>query len=92
MIFDDQYICFVELKLDVRRQATQKLKDARGQLGASIEFFKTNVPILTNYRLEAYAVLQDKVYPRNSASRDIVKVRFLEQYGVELFETSTKSF
>ncbi|MEZ4705817.1 MAG: hypothetical protein R3A44_01345 [Caldilineaceae bacterium] len=98
LIFDDNYLCFVELKLNVtvRRQSTAKLNDARQQLGESIRFFKTNVlpNVVTDipHKLEAYAVMQDAVYPRNRAARQTVFVRFLEQYGVRLFEASIKEF
>lgn len=98
LLFDNHYLCFVELKLNVnvRRQAADKLNDARSQLGSSIQFFKINVlPNLSSavaYKLEAYAVMQDNIYPSNRASRNTVFVRFLEEHGVELFEKNTKSF
>ncbi len=97
LVFDDNYLCFVELKIEVgRRQSTRKLRDARDQLGASIQFFRENLlcdpSTSVDYKLEAYAIMQDNVYPRNSASRNIVFVQFLEKYGVELFETNTKTF
>jgi len=98
ILFDDRYLCFVELKLNVnvRRQAADKLNDARRQLGSSIQFFKIKIlPHLSSavaYKLEAYAVMQDNIYPSNRASRNTVFVRFLEEHGVALFEKNTKSF
>ena len=96
LIFDNHCISFVELKINVRRQGTQKLKDAVGQLDTSILFFKTNVwPVVQNladYRLEAYVAMKDTVYPRNSASWGTSVVRFGERHRVELFRANTKSF
>jgi hypothetical protein len=97
IIFDDHYFCFVELKLNVRpRRATQELKSARRQLGVTIQFFKATLlpksKNFFNFTLEAYVVMQTPVYPRKRAGRDIVFVKFLEDFGVELYERNSKSF
>lgn len=98
LVFDDQYLCFVELKLDVTspRQAASKLKNARNQLGATIIFFKNAFNSITQnfwgFDLEAYAVMHTKLYPRQSASRLQIYVGFLEEYGVRLYEKNAKTF
>lgn len=98
LVCDDQCLCFVELKLDVTspRQATSRLKDARNQLGATITFFKDAFSSITQnfwgFNLEAYIVMQTRLYPRQSASRVQIFVSFLEEYGVKLYEKDTKTF
>lgn len=39
-----------------------------------------------------YVVMRADIYPRKRASRDIVFVKFLEDFGVELYEQNSKSF
>lgn len=98
IIFDDSCLCFVELKLNVGKydQATEALKKARKQLGTTIQFFKTALQLKSknffNFNLEAYVVMQSTVYPRKRASRDAIFVKFLEDFGVELFEKNSKTF
>lgn len=98
VLFDNQHFCFVELKLNVvkRRRVTQTLKEARKQLGATIRFFKTAIQPKSedffDFTLEAYVVMQTAVYPRKRASRDVVFIKFLEEFGVVLYEQNSKSF
>ena len=79
-----------------RRRATQTLKEAQKQLGATIRFFKTALQPKSegffDFILEAYVVMQTAVYPRKRASRDVVFIRFLEEFGVALYEQNSKSF
>jgi len=98
LVYDDQCLCFVELKLDAtsHRRATSNLKKARKQLGATISFFKSAFNLVTQnfwgFDLEAYAVMNTQFYPRQSASRTHIFVGFLEEYGVKLYEKNTKTF
>ncbi len=94
VLFDERFFCFVELKLEVSKRATRKLREAREQLGDVIEFFREafeerGVGFL-GLELEAYVVMRQNVYPRHRASRDKVLVEFMERYGVRLFEASEK--
>lgn len=98
MLFDDQVICFVELKLDVtsRRQGSNRLSDARKQLGETIVFFRNKLSPLTkpffSFELEAYIVMRTNIYPRHRAGKETRRVAFLDQYGVKLFEENEKTF
>ena len=97
LIFDDQFLCFVEFKLEVKpRKATDRLKEARDQLGSTIEFFKSEIEPFSesffDFKLEAYVVMKEHVYPKQRASRESVFVKFLEKYGVALFESCQKTF
>lgn len=95
IVFDDTCLCFVELKLDVttHRQATEKAKDAREQLGTTINFFRNACKNdLMNFKLEAYLVMRDNIRPAQSAQRVEFLVNFLKTYGVPLKELSDKEF
>lgn len=97
-LFDDQCFCFVELKLNVHKksQATDKLREARAQLGNTIKYIR-GVFISQNenflgYDLEAYAVMRSHVYPKIAAQRNTIFVAFLEEYGVQFYEKNEKTF
>ncbi len=98
MLFDDLVVCFVELKLDVtsQRQRTDKLREARRQLGSTIQYFKEHIETLTEnlfgFELEAYVVMRTRIYPRQRAGKEKRRVGFLEKYGTKLFEENEKTF
>jgi len=98
IIFDDTHFCFVELKLDVtsHRKAADEAGEARDQLGAVIEYFKKSFQTASKdflgYNLEAFVVMQQKIYPRHRARLVPLQKRFKDMYGVELFEKSEKAF
>ena len=98
LVYDDDCFCFVELKLGVtsRRQRSERLRNARNQLGATITFFREQVagemPGLRGAKLEAYIAMRETLYPRFSASRQQTLVAFQERYGVPLYEKSSKTF
>ncbi len=98
IIFDDTYFCFAELKLNVRKpkKATDKCGDALKQLITTIEFFRNSFQSVTkdflDYNLEAYVVMQRKIYPRHPTWLKDKQTEFLEQYGVELYEKNEKEF
>jgi hypothetical protein len=98
LVYDNQCLCFVELKLDVTspRQATSRLKKARSQLGETILSLKEALaPKTTNFwgfETEAYVVMKKRLYPRRSARLTRLQAVFLEKYGVRLYEENTKTF
>ena len=98
IVFDDVYFCFVELKLNLRTKkgAAKHLRKARKQLGSVIQEFKrtfqNNSKDFLGYILEAFIVMYKQRYPKDTASRKIRAVHFLEEYGVALFETNEKVF
>lgn len=98
LLFDDQFLCFVELKLDVEKwkTASANLNTARKQLTETIRFFRTQLitmsPTVFGFKPEAYAVMRTNVYPNMRSSRNIVFTRFLEKTGVPLFEANVKQF
>lgn len=95
ILFDDQTFCFIELKLSVtsRRQGAARAKEAREQLEHTIQYFLNNIDhILKGYLLEAYVVMHPTIYPKRSASRDIVFERFRNDLGIHLFEQNWKKF
>ena len=96
IVFDDRYFCFIELKLDLSKtkQISERRKEARDQLGATIEFFRSTVNSkFLDLKPEAYIVLPIReVHPKHSASRSEVAVAFLEKYGVPLLEKAEKDF
>ena len=97
IVFDDDYYCFVELKLSVKpRNFGDNAKEARKQLGNTIRFFeetsKADFQIFLEFKREAYVVMRDHVYPRNIAARKEAHIRFLQEYKVPLFEQNKKEF
>lgn len=100
IVFDDHYLCFVELKLNVSKQRryAKRLGKAKKQPGEVIEFFKESFDNDDNdflgLELEAFVVMRQNIYPRPRfrASRNSVHVSFLEKYGVKLFEKNSKEF
>lgn len=98
LLFDNQFLCFVEFKLDVekKKNATSNLNSARKQLATSIQFFGSQLtavsPTVFGFKPEAYAVLRTNVYPKKRSQRETVFVKFLEETGVPLFEANVKQF
>jgi len=92
--FSDDKFCFVELKSNAekRRATSQNLKKARKQLGATINHFDDNEIDFSEYVLEAYIVLKNRLYPANSASIQQRKIQFYNDYEVELIESSEVEF
>ena len=43
VIFDEQFFCFVELKLNVRKNISDNIKEAETQLGETIQFFERSL-------------------------------------------------
>lgn len=95
VIFDDTYLCFVELKVEVRtrRQATDKAADAREQLGATITFLKAAFANdFLGFRPEAYVVMREHVRPARRSQRNEAFTNFLQTYQVPLKELSNEEY
>lgn len=97
LLFDDQWLCFVEFKLKAKKgRGAANLNKARKQLTTSIQFFRSELmkidPTVFGFKPEAYAVMRTNVYPTISSSRNTVFTRFLEETGVPLFEANVKQF
>lgn len=92
--FSDDKFCFVELKSNAerRRQTSQNLRKARKQLGATINHFDDNGIDFSEYDIEAYIVLKNRLYPSNSASVQQRRVQFYDDYEVDLIEGSEVTF
>ena len=96
IVFDDVFFCFLELKYDsVSDLAITVLAnrlDAVNQLRATAKFFKAGLN--DNYlgrNLEAY-VCTPNFYPDKGTWLDEYVLEFIEDYGINIFETNDKTF
>lgn len=94
IIFDANDLCFIEFKLNATsleiRAVRKNREKAISQLGNTIKLFDKKLS--GNYsglHLEAYICTPD-IYPRENASWEVLRVSFLEKYGIELFEKVEK--
>jgi hypothetical protein len=94
IIFNKKYFCFVELKLNATSLDERKIEDNRKkaikQLKNTIHFF--DAKLAHNYcglNLEAYVATPDS-YPREDTAFQSIKVRFLEETGIKLYESRVK--
>jgi hypothetical protein len=94
IFFDDIDFCFVELKLNATstedRAVNKNRKKGIDQLGKTIDLFDEKLE--QNYNglhLEAY-LCTPKNYPRENQAFKVLQVKFLEEKGIELFETDKK--
>jgi hypothetical protein len=92
IVFDVNDFCFVELKLNAtsERKIKKNREKAIEQLVSTINFF--NKKLDKNYldlNLEAY-VCTPEFYPRDDATWKSLAIEFLENYGIELFESNHK--
>ncbi|NOX46283.1 MAG: hypothetical protein GXO89_04820 [Chlorobi bacterium] len=90
LLFSNNYLVFVELKLDVtsRRKTADNLKEGRKQLSNTISYFHRYFNVdFQSFSNNAIVVLPKQFYPRNQARLAILKKRFLiDNFGVEYFE------
>jgi hypothetical protein len=96
MIFDENTVCFVEVKLNAlseeNRAISKNRKKALRQIINTI--YALDAKLNKDYKglkLEGY-VCTPKIYPRKNAVWDNLAVEFLEEYGVPFFETNIKIF
>jgi len=102
MVFNNQTLCFAELKLNVTSNndntRCDRAEEAMKQLGATIDFFQTKFKensqdfMNLGFTYEAYIVFRSEKYPRDTSSRKNRKVKFAQQYGVKLEEKNIKEF
>lgn len=92
VFFDKSDFCFVEFKLNANslKKVTKNRCQAINQLSNTISYFDARLD--KNYldlNLEAY-VCTPEFYPRDDATWKSLAIEFLENYGIELFESNHK--
>jgi hypothetical protein len=90
LIFDDNTICFVEIKACKFKQRKSNKKTAIGQLKSTIEIFRKEFNI--DKKIEAYLCIgmNPKNPPRTSTSDKILE--FEEELDTKLFDGCQKEF
>lgn len=96
MIFDENTVCFVEVKLNATSIRDGKISHNRSKALEQIiktiyTFDKKLNKDYKGLRLEGY-VCTPKIYPRQNAAWENLAVEFLEEYGIPVFETNIKIF
>ena len=103
VFFNEHGFCFVELKLNAtltdeqtplqqQRAIRKNRKKAVEQLENTINYF--DAKLSRNYSgllLEAYIATPD-IYPRENTAFQSIKIRFLEDTHIELFESREKRY
>ncbi len=98
LVFNDNTLCFVELKLNIgkTRKRADQMREAREQLKETIRFFKSHSssdsPRMFRFVLKAYVVLKPSIafptFPKAKATRQAVFEKFRESTGVLLVEAN----
>lgn len=96
IFFNQENFCFVELKLNAISLKEETIRDNRekavSQLKHTIGYFDT---VLTNdycgMDLEAYIATPD-TYPRENTAFQAIKIKFLEETRIELYESRIKQY
>ena len=95
VVFDDEELCFFELKLNMtsgsKKKKVKNFKTAIEQLESTITFFKNNIDFCA-LNLEAYLCMKDNSYPKSTASRTQKRVAFLNKNSIPLFDKNKKEF
>jgi len=92
IFFDNQDFCFVEFKVDTKspKKVDHNRKKAVRQLGNTINLFDQKLENdYQQFNLEAYVCTPD-FYPKRNVTWEILANDFLEEYGINLFETREK--
>lgn len=96
IFFNNANFCFVEMKLNATSLNPQPIrknrKKAVKQLKSTIDYFDKKLS--KNYSgliLEAYVATPD-IYPRENTAFQSIKVQFLENTGVSLYESREKKY
>ena len=96
VFFNDQDFCFVEMKLNAtsidERTIEDNRKKAVKQLKHTIAYFDKQLS--NNYFgliLKAYVATPD-IYPQEDTSFQSIKVNFLEETGIDLYESREKRY
>ncbi|TRU82389.1 MAG: hypothetical protein EWV76_19960 [Microcystis novacekii Mn_MB_F_20050700_S1] len=92
VFFDKSDCCFVEFKFNANslKKVTKNRCQAINQLSNTIDYFDARLD--KNYldlNLEAY-VCTPEFYPRDDVAWKSLAIEFLENYGIELFESNHK--
>lgn len=98
-LFDNKEFCLMEFKFNATSRNPNTILEnqlkATSQLEKMVAFINSALETVTlsfpPYRKEAY-VCAPSFYPHNSNYIQSERVRFLEKYGIELFDENTKSF
>lgn len=96
MIFDENTVCFVEIKLNAvseeNRAISKNRKKALRQIINTIYAFDEKLnKDYKGLQLEGY-ICTPKIYPRQNAEWESLAVEFLEEHGIPVFETNIKIF
>jgi hypothetical protein len=96
IFFNEKDFCFVELKLNATSLREETIRDNRekaiSQLKNTISYF--DKLLAKNYcklNLEAFVGTPD-TYPREDATFRSIRVKFLEETRIELYESSVKQY
>jgi hypothetical protein len=96
IVFSNYKFCFVELKLNAqsknKKRVKENLREARIQLGATINYFDDAGVDFSGYNLEAYIVMKNKLYPTDQASIKERRKKFFDEFEIDLFEKSEIEF
>ena len=92
IVFNTRDFCFIEMKLNATSltKVNQNRNKGVQQLSNTIDLFDTKLN--RNYNdlhLEAY-LCTPKTYPRQNAAFQAIRLAFLEEKGIELFEADEK--
>jgi hypothetical protein len=95
IIFDDEVLCFIELKHCKNKNIPRNRQKAKKQLVAIIEFFQDNITL--NKKLEAYICVtcsseDGAITMTPRANNKQAQLEFEEFYDTELFYKCQKEF
>lgn len=97
LIFDARVLCLVELKLNVQswKRFSDNCREGEQQIEATLAFLRLNFLSchLNRFRVEAYVVFKNNVYPKNNASLSTRRVAFqAKTQGIPLNLVNYKTF
>jgi len=91
IVFDDETICFIEIKDCKVKQRSNRKHDAKLQLKATIEIFKNKIDL--KKKIEAYLCIgYSPTRPSILASSMTTRAEFEEELDTSLFEGCQKEF
>ncbi|SFV58371.1 hypothetical protein MNB_SV-12-627 [hydrothermal vent metagenome] len=95
IVFDDEVLCFIELKHCKNKNISRNRQKAKSQLIATIEFFKEKIDI--KQKLEAYICItcssdEDKITMTPRANNEQAQLEFEEFFDTQLFYKCEKEF
>lgn len=95
IVFDDEVVCFIELKDCKNKNIPSNRRTAKKQLVATLKFFQTNIKL--DRKLEAYICVtcsstDGKVTMTPRANNEEAQLEFEEFYNTALFYCCQKKF